>query len=327
MAVPSVAGFKAGGGAHHSASSPFLIFIILVVLLFLALLPLDDAVDCDDFESDDDLVVVPCERNGPSWKHLRWQVVLGLGIWACWIAGSELGQRKWEEVCARNPDGAPPPLFRAYVGTAVRLPEKPLLSYALEWAQLGGSAYLVWAWVAKTYTRSPASGGAFSVEVLCVLACLAHRALDHARGGFSVATAASLASALDALTLPAVLLQHSSSSSSSSGGGSSGGSWLTLAYLRSYHQWDAGHRIKRLHLLDAVLSDMTQECLSSLLEFLLVVFSIAGTMWTLEALGDIRGLEDSFAFSGMGGISFFQVMRRRRRRKKKRTSKLFIGFR
>ena len=121
MAVPSVAGFKAGGGAHHSASSPFLIFIILVVLLFLALLPLDDAVDCDDFESDDDLVVVPCERNGPSWKHLRWQVVLGLGIWACWIAGSELGQRKWEEVCARNPDGALPPLFRAYVGTAVRL--------------------------------------------------------------------------------------------------------------------------------------------------------------------------------------------------------------
>ena len=43
-------------------------------------------------------------------------------------------------LCQLLPDGAPPPLFRAYVGTAVRLPEKPLLSYALEWAQLGGSA-------------------------------------------------------------------------------------------------------------------------------------------------------------------------------------------
>ena len=161
------------------------------------------------------------------------------------------------------------------------------------------------------------------MEVLCVLACLAHRALDHARSGFSVATAASLASAPDA-TLPAVLPQHSSSSSSSSGGGSRR-SWLTLAYLRSYHQWTLGTASSGCTRTRCCRHDPGVPLVAAVP---LVVFGIAGTMWTLEALGDIRGLEDSFAFSGMGGISFFQVMRRRRRRRrKKRTSKLFIGFR
>jgi len=39
-----------------------------------------------------------------------------------------------------------------------------------------------------------------------------------------------------------------------------------------------------------------------------VVFFFSGTMWILEGMGDIPGIADSFMASGMGGISFFQMM-------------------
>jgi hypothetical protein len=39
----------------------------------------------------------------------------------------------------------------------------------------------------------------------------------------------------------------------------------------------------------------------------LVVYTIAGTIWVLEGLGDITGFTDRFMPAGMGGISFFQV--------------------
>ena len=44
------------------------------------------------------------------------------------------------------------------------------------------------------------------------------------------------------------------------------------------------------------------------LECTTVVFSIAGVMWILEGLGDIDGFSDKYMNSGMGGISFFQMI-------------------
>jgi voltage-gated potassium channel len=40
----------------------------------------------------------------------------------------------------------------------------------------------------------------------------------------------------------------------------------------------------------------------------LVIFTIAGTMLVLEGLGDIEGFSDEFMGSGMGAISFFQMI-------------------
>lgn len=40
----------------------------------------------------------------------------------------------------------------------------------------------------------------------------------------------------------------------------------------------------------------------------MVVFSIAGTMWVLEGLGDLEGYADQYMLSGMGEISFFQMV-------------------
>lgn len=40
----------------------------------------------------------------------------------------------------------------------------------------------------------------------------------------------------------------------------------------------------------------------------MVVFSIAGTMWILEGLGDLEGYADHYMLSGMGEISFFQMV-------------------
>ena len=48
--------------------------------------------------------------------------------------------------------------------------------------------------------------------------------------------------------------------------------------------------------------------LPQFLEVLLVVFAIAGTMWVLEAMGDVPGLYDRFIGSGMGSISFLQMI-------------------
>jgi len=40
----------------------------------------------------------------------------------------------------------------------------------------------------------------------------------------------------------------------------------------------------------------------------MVVFSIAGTMWILEGLGDVEGYADQYMIAGMGEISFFQMV-------------------
>ena len=55
-------------------------------------------------------------------------------------------------------------------------------------------------------------------------------------------------------------------------------------------------------------SDMQQQILISFMETVLVVFTISGTFFVLEALGDFEGFYDKFVNSGMGAISFFQMV-------------------
>ena len=286
-------------GSVVMLSSSFLsrLLALLGAILVLLSLPFASSYVCG--EDDEDFIA--CVDDGPTWDTLRRQVMISLIIWASWMCASPFIEAEWQRACGAKSEGAPPVLVRRFVGSGEGRfpPEAPFMSLCLEWAQLCGSGFLIWAWIVKTYTRQPASHAFFAVEVVCVAVAALHRTFRCARSGFSTSSTVSLSSGLDCLTLPALLLQRA--------GRSWGGSWLTLAYLRAYHQWEAGTNIRRLRLVEHVLSELQQECVASLLETLLVVFGIAGTMWTLEALGDIKGFEDAFAHAGMGPISFFQM--------------------
>ena len=261
--------------------------------------------DCDSHygERDDDIEVLPCVEDGPSWHLISLEILFGLFVWLCVVGVSWFSEKVYSAARETQPEGAPPPLFRRYVGTATREPEEPMLGYIFEFVQLGASGVIVWTWIGATYRmQGPVDGGTFTAELLAVCACVVHRFFVAARHGFSLGHAMGTSCLLDCLTLPAVAMRGSKDLQFV------GGTWLTLAYLRTYHQLNAVRRMRDLKLLESLFSDFAQACLIALMECVLVVFTIAGTTWLLESMGDIDGFADKFIASGMGEISFFQMV-------------------
>jgi hypothetical protein len=185
------------------------------------------------------------------------------------------------------------------VGEPAREPQLPTIGQLLEMGQLCASTILVVIFVAKTYrVLAP---WLYFVEVLCVCMCAAHGTFTFARSGFTVNHAASLLVFLDCITLPATVFQRMPRMLG-------GGSWLTLSYLRTFHQLSSLRRLREMGLLERFMSDFATEFCFAFFELINVVVTISGTMLILETLGDIPAFEDRFWVTGMGDVSFFSMM-------------------
>jgi hypothetical protein len=209
----------------------------------------------------------------------------------------------WQRVCMEQPEGSPPPWARLFVGERSRRAEEPLLEQVLEWGQFGSSTVLVVTFIMKTYQLSSLlPGWVFYLEVGCACVCALHGLFAYARASFSVGHAFSLIVLIDCFTLPATFLQHAPS-------GFGGGSWLTLNYLRTFHQLASLRRLRETGALEHFLSDFASEVSFATIEVINVIITISGTMWILETLGDIPTFEDRFWTSGMGDVSFFSMVK------------------
>jgi len=261
--------------------------------------------DCDKYhllDGDDSMHVLPCMDDGPSWELIGHQLLGSLIFFVGFMLLNHAASKVYAALREAEPEGAPPLWARAFVGTVARPPEAPLLEQVLELAQLFGSSALVWTWISSSYRMGDLSDVSYSIDVLAVVACLSHRWFQSCRYEFSSGHASSLNVFLDCLTLPQVLMRASGHTAYVGGG-----TWLTLAYLRTFHMLAAVKRMRGLKLLD-VMSDFSQAVFVATLECMNVVFTIAGTMWVLEGLGDIEGFQDAFMNAGMGSISFFQMV-------------------
>jgi hypothetical protein len=247
--------------------------------------------------NDDDAQILPCLYGGPQWWQIGRQVAWSFGFWFLLVVSSPACKKLWKYWC----NGTHPVWVQRYVGSEYRPAQNLKVEAVLCFAQVFGSLCSVWIWVIKSYSlRGDVSDQLYALEVLFVLLSLAHTLFERIKFSFSVKHALSFTVFLDCLTLPPIVMQRS--------GPWAGGSWLTLAYLRAYHCWSPIKRMTELDLFDAFLSNFMQQCILAVLECCLVVFSLSGTLWIMEALGDIEGFTDQFFDSGMGNISFFQMI-------------------
>jgi len=249
-------------------------------------------------ENDDDLNLIPCEHNGPQWKQIGVQVLWSVGIWFILIISSPFLSSFWKkysnnQVC--------PYWVQQYVGTKYRNAHDYRIEVAVCFADGFGSFILLVIWIQKSYEiHKHENLDHYVIEVICVLFCSTHVCFQRIKHNFGIQNAFSLVMFLNCLTLPPLIMQPF--------GEWSGGSWLTLGYFRAFHWHATMKRLVELNVYDQILSNFAQQCLIAVLECLVVVFFISGTLYVMEGLGDIEGFSDQFIDSGMGEISFFQMV-------------------
>jgi hypothetical protein len=242
---------------------------------------------------------LPCMEGGPQWWQLGRQIAWSLFVWGIVIVLSPMVSWIYFKKVYPRP-GVPPPWIQQHVGTEFRNAKNLSLENWLCLAEFFASMTLVCVWVKQSYAQQTIKESEYRLEFACVVICFLHALFERMKHGFSVRHALSFSIFLDCLTMPPIITQGN--------GAWAGGSWLTLGYLRTYHCWTPMKRLVQTNFFDHLLSDFIQECVLAILECMLVVFSIAGTLWVMEAMGDIEGFADQFVDSGMGGISFFQMV-------------------
>jgi hypothetical protein len=244
--------------------------------------------------SDDDADVLPCFENGPQWWQIGRQVGWSLAFWCVAVTVSPLMRHIWNTHCD------PTPLWvQKFIGTKYRMAHNVNVEAALCFAQFMGSGCVVCLWIFKSYDTDH-DYKTYAIELICVIACILHACFDSIKFSFSWKHALSFSVFLDCLTLPPLVMQK--------WGAWAGGSWLTLAYLRVFQAYKSVHKLVEINCFDSLLDNFVQECILAVLQCLVVVFAIAGTLFVMEGLGDIDGFSDSFVDSGMGEISFLQMV-------------------
>ena len=258
------------------------------------------AYDCAAYDQGDDdlagLDLLPCIKSGPQWSEVGLQLLWSCVVWVLVWATSKKAGLEWKRMLRRN-NGAPPQFVQQWVGTDYRSPRDTRFEILLEYCQLASSTTNIWLWVKKSYTLKESTGMEFALELFCVCLNILHALFGHLRSGFAPGYCFTLPVVIDSLTISPIILQRAPKIF--------GGSWLTLAYLRAYQQLTAFKHLCHLGMFSNTFSDFAQAAIIKALECVLVVFTISGTMWILEGLGDIEGFSDQFMASGMGGISFF----------------------
>ncbi|KAK3287667.1 hypothetical protein CYMTET_4832 [Cymbomonas tetramitiformis] len=91
--------------------------------------------------------------------------------------------------------------------------------------------------------------------------------------------------------------------------------WLSFSYFRVFSLYRHACNIFFLHsqsvnrnvlLID--LNEISQQVIKTVLKFIAMIVIMAGSMFVLEMLGDIEGLEDTFFHAEMGEISFASMI-------------------
>ena len=118
------------------------------------------------------------------------------------------------------------------------------------------------------------------------------------KNGFSPAYASGFEFGLDCFTITPLLLQR--------GPPLFGGTWLTVSYLRVFRVQSAFARFNDSGVLEHFMGVIGLAAIAKVFQCILVIFTIAGTIWVVEGLGDIPDFFDATISSGMGDISFFQ---------------------
>ena len=188
--------------------------------------------------------------------------------------------------------------FQCYIGSQSTPPIDARLDVTLRVLQLVCSSLIVVSWIYKSYAADLAHTNIYSLEVLACVGCLAQLAFRVIKSGFSFTYMTSIEIVFDCFTLSPLFLQRA--------GPMFGGSFVTLSYLRVYWVLSAFNDLADEGFLEPYISDMSTAVLQKLIEFVAVIFAIAGTFWILEGLGDLPFLQDTYIDSGMGEISFLQ---------------------
>jgi len=189
-----------------------------------------------------------------------------------------------------------PSWAQKHFGSPDAKPEVVTLNATLRLYQLCGSTTVCILWVYKSYVREE-TPAVYIIECLCCLVFIAHLFYALVNSAWDVGYVTGIEGFIDAFTITPLLMQGM------------GGSWLTLAYLRCYRMNTAFTRLVGTGVLDPHMSELSVVYIKKLIEFIMVIMLIAGTMFVLEGLGDIPHFADRFLTSGMGSISFFQSTR------------------
>jgi hypothetical protein len=190
-----------------------------------------------------------------SWTTMGWQLLASLVVWAFGVCVVALLAKVYR--------GLPTPDWvHMWFGSPGVKPENQLLNANLRFLQLVCSSLVMVSWVYKSYLRE-ASPGVQAVEFFCCLVFLLHLVFALIANGFSVAYALSYEGWLDAFTITPLLMQLG------------GGSYLTLAYLRTYRMNTAFVRLCGTGALDETFSEVTLVYVKKLIEFLMVSLPLA----------------------------------------------------
>lgn len=82
--------------------------------------------------------------------------------------------------------------------------------------------------------------------------------------------------------------------------------WLSLSFLRAWNAYHAFEHIERLGVAERI-SEFVHAILQTILRTVALIVIMAGTVFTLEVLGEIEGFDPNPVTTDMGDLSFVQM--------------------
>ena len=149
---------------------------------------------------------------------------------------------------------------KQWVGTADEPPNLVHLDAGLRVVQLISSTFIFACWIVKSYERRvvPAM---YIMEVVACVFCVFHLFFALIKNEFSTAYALGMEGFIDAFTITPLILQGIPDYLQ----GEPGGTWLTLAYLRTYRMKTAFYRLCATGILEPYVFFRPQRLLSLLI--------------------------------------------------------------
>lgn len=183
--------------------------------------------DCSELSLDDGSPLsetLPCGYNA-SWSHFGRQFWWSCLVWGVlWLFCASFG-RVWR----KNKDDRH--WVKQWVGSANEPAEAKTVDACLRLVQLCSSTFLFGCWIWKSYERRVAPL-VYGMEIIACWNCTCHLIFSLIKHDFSTDYLAGLEGLIDVFTITPLLLQVAP-----------GGTWLTLAYLRTYRMKTAFYRI------------------------------------------------------------------------------------
>ena len=203
---------------------------------------------------------------------MAWQLLASLIVWLVLVAvvtavGNVLRKRETPE------------WVHLHFGSPGVKPVNQTLNAKLRMGQLICSTTVTILWIYKSYAQEK-TAATMAVETICCLVFLTHLVYALINSGFDTAYALSFEGWLDAFTITPLLMQLG------------GGSYLTLAYLRTYRMNTSFVRLCATGVLEPYVAELAVVMIKKLIEFIMVITYIAGTSFICEGLGDVPHFAD-----------------------------------